>query len=592
MEKLIDKNSDMSVERHISLVLNLIKNYGQGFKNVYTDLFNLRDRLNEGKFHLAVLGQFKRGKSTLLNAILGENILPGSVLPATAIPTYISAGEQRSVRIIFNDESNSDFTSENVSEINHYLNDHISEDKNPVNKLGVKTVELFTPSPVLHHGLVLIDTPGIGSTHLHNTEATMAFLKDCDAAVFIFSPDPPITWAEIEFLQEVRQNLKKIIFVLNKSDYLPENDIEDVKKFILNVLHEKCGFPADSLFFTVSAKNGLISSVTNDRDLRNSSGMNELIEYISDFLVEEKDAVFSTAVSLKAADFVSEIIMRLNLSVRALELPIDDLESRMILFRKKIDSAIEQKIETGDILKGDRNRLLKTLNEQSELLKKKSLNLLNDIIEKHINHSEKLSENIVSAEFAESIPLFFDHELREMSEYFSKLVSERMSVHEGRNANLIEEIKKAASEIFEIPYTAGSSCNEMVVTKKPYWVKHSWNSSFIPLPENFIDSIVPGKIRTRRIKARLTRQAGDLSMANVENLSWVTLLNLDETFRKFTTEFDKKLHDVIHATEGALLETIRRSVEHRQGTSEELKKIKQDIESLSAVLYGLKKHSL
>jgi len=60
-------------------------------------LTSLRDRLAEGRFQLAVLGQFKRGKSTLLNALLGEDILPSSVIPLTAIPTFIRYGQERSI---------------------------------------------------------------------------------------------------------------------------------------------------------------------------------------------------------------------------------------------------------------------------------------------------------------------------------------------------------------------------------------------------------------------------------------------------------------------------------------------------------------
>ena len=56
-------------------------------------LDELEKRLSQGRFHLAVLGQVKRGKSTLLNALLGEDVLPSSVVPLTAIPTFIQYGD-------------------------------------------------------------------------------------------------------------------------------------------------------------------------------------------------------------------------------------------------------------------------------------------------------------------------------------------------------------------------------------------------------------------------------------------------------------------------------------------------------------------
>jgi GTPase Era involved in 16S rRNA processing len=592
MDKLISRNRAESAGYYLTEALDLIKDRLQGFGKIYTNLSELKDRLDEGRFHLAVLGQFKRGKSTFLNALLGENLLPGSALPATAIPTFIYPGKIHKIHIKFNNDTSFEFTSENVSEINRHLDRHISEEQNRENILGVKSVELFTPSPILQHGLVLIDTPGIGSTHRHNTEVTMNFLEECDAAVFIFSPDPPITEAELEFLQRVKPHVKKMIFVLNKSDYLPVDEIAEIRNFVKSVLIKNDFIKQDENIFTVSAKNGLAAAAADDKNLWIASGMNEFQTYTENFLSTEKDAVFFKAISAKALDMISEISMRLNIEVRSLELPLEDLQNRMTSFRKTINKALEQKLETEDILKGDRKRLLKTLDEQSDLLRKKALTLLNEIIEKNLLSSEKLSENRVSAEFAESIPPFFEHELKEISRQFNQLVSDRMAVHESRAALLIEEIKKAASEIFEIPYTGNAGTAAFIEARKPYWVKQSWKSSFVPIPDNLIDSIVPSAMRTKRIKERLKRQADDLSLSNVENLSWVTLQNLDDTFRKFTKEFDTKLQRIIDATEGAITETMKRSREHQSDTSEQVMWLKQKTEKISLISEGLKRLAL
>lgn len=189
----------------------------------------------------------------------------------------------------------------------------------------------------------------------------------------------------------------------------------------------------------------------------------------------------------------------------------------------------------------------------------------------------------MSAEFAESIPPFFEHELKDISVHFNQLVSDRMTVHEKRASGLIDEIKKAASEIFEIPYAETSGGGVFIENRKPYWVKQSWKSSFVPIPDNIIDSIVPAKVRTKRIKERLSRQAEDLSLSNVENLSWVTLQNLDDTFRKFSKEFDIKLQSIIDTTERALIEAIKKSREHQSDTADQLSVLKQKAEKISVI---------
>ena len=84
-------------------VINLMQR-GSDFQADAERLGKLAERLQEGRFHLAVLGQFKRGKSTLLNALLGEEVLPAAVVPLTARPTFIRHGEQRRVRVVFEDD--------------------------------------------------------------------------------------------------------------------------------------------------------------------------------------------------------------------------------------------------------------------------------------------------------------------------------------------------------------------------------------------------------------------------------------------------------------------------------------------------------
>jgi predicted GTPase len=87
----------------------------------------------------------------------------------------------------------------------------VTEEANPRNMLGVARVEVRLPSELLASGVVLIDTPGVGSTFQHNTAAANAVLEECDAALFVVSPDPPITEVEVQFLASVRQTVARII---------------------------------------------------------------------------------------------------------------------------------------------------------------------------------------------------------------------------------------------------------------------------------------------------------------------------------------------------------------------------------------------
>jgi predicted GTPase len=182
-------------------------------------LSRLRTRLDQGLLRVAVLGQFKRGKSTLLNALLGAPVLPTGVTPVTAIPTFIKSGPRATARIIFQDGKEPLLTTIE-GEVPGVLERSISEVKNPHNRLNVESVELEVRSEFLDQGIVLIDSPGVGSTFVHSSRAAEAVLVECDTAVFVVSSDPPITEVEVTDLGKVRELIQKIFFALNKVDLL------------------------------------------------------------------------------------------------------------------------------------------------------------------------------------------------------------------------------------------------------------------------------------------------------------------------------------------------------------------------------------
>ena len=261
--------------RLLSAAIARIEGLGQGYGHLAGQLGELRERLAQGRFHLAVLGQFKRGKSTLLNALLGEAVLPTAVVPLTAIPTFIRPGQTRAARIHFLDQrepQNAEVRT--AGQLGEFLTGFVTETGNPKNTLGVAQVEVFHPAALLlGKGVVLIDTPGIGSTFRHNTEATLNFLPQCDAALFLVSADPPITEVEVEFLRQVRSKVSRLFFILNKVDYLSDDDRKAALEFLRKALTEQAGMSADAAIFCVSARQGLEARAKGNDGLWAASGM-------------------------------------------------------------------------------------------------------------------------------------------------------------------------------------------------------------------------------------------------------------------------------------------------------------------------------
>ena len=172
---------------------------------------DLANRISEGRFYVACIGQFKRGKSTLINALIGDAVLPVGFTPVTAVPTVIRFGDQRRARIQAGDGSWQEVP---VSDLDQY----VSEEWNPENTKGIRGVEVFVPSRLLAGGMCFVDTPGLGSVFTGNTAATQAFIPHIDAALVVMGADPPLAGEELALVEAVAQHVQDIVLVLNKAD--------------------------------------------------------------------------------------------------------------------------------------------------------------------------------------------------------------------------------------------------------------------------------------------------------------------------------------------------------------------------------------
>ncbi len=302
---------------------------GTEFDHYRCKLTELNSRYSEGRFHLAVLGQFKRGKSTLLNALIGEPILPMGVVPVTAAPTFIQYAELPKITVQYQGGQVADeFSGVSTEERSAYLNKFVTEEGNPQNRLDVAEVQIDLPAPILKNGVVLIDTPRIGSTYRHNTLATLNFLEQCDSAMFLISADPPITEVELEFLRQVREKIPRLFFVMNKIDYLDESELEQALSFYKRVLSEQIEWDGEIPVFCVSARKGL--DARTDKDLQNwtSSGLEQLESFLVEFLAGEKFNALMDAVLRRSIDFIDAILMEAGIALQALQLPSNCLKKK------------------------------------------------------------------------------------------------------------------------------------------------------------------------------------------------------------------------------------------------------------------------
>ena len=251
---------------------------------------DLLARLAEDRFQLAVVGRFNGGKSSLMNAVMGQPLLPTGVRPLTSVITSVCYGSRPGIDVRFR---NGNLPAHGpVADLARYA----TEDGNPANEKGVQSVIVQAPIEKLRRGFYFVDTPGIGSDIAANSATTERFLPDADAVVFVTSFDSPMQAEETEFLDRVREYAGKIFYVVNKSDLVEA----EPRARILNDIHGRLQAntrQSESIrIFAVSARDALAAKLRGSVGDLTSSGLPELESALWIFLTDRKSREFLTRI--------------------------------------------------------------------------------------------------------------------------------------------------------------------------------------------------------------------------------------------------------------------------------------------------------
>ncbi|HTZ84936.1 MAG TPA: dynamin family protein [Candidatus Acidoferrales bacterium] len=281
----------------------------------------LTNKLAGDRFYLTVVGQFSRGKSTLMNAILGKEYLPSGFVPTTSAITAVSYGSREKVVLR---RSDTNLTSEiGIRD----LADFVTERINPGNRERIEMAEVQVPVDILQRGFFLVDTPGLGSAVKENTATTLNFLPSADGIVFVTSCDAPLTAGELGYLRECRSSVRKLFLVVNKMDLVPETERGEVLEYAKSKAQEELG-ETEVHLYAVSARDALSARLSADTAKLQNSGLPELEGAIVGYLTANKQGDFL----LQICDRASELLLANSI------LESQALLARVASLRKVIES--------------------------------------------------------------------------------------------------------------------------------------------------------------------------------------------------------------------------------------------------------------
>jgi len=317
----------------------------------------LSDRVRDGLFYVACVGQFKRGKSTLLNALVGHTVLPVGIVPVTAVVTVVRYGERLYARVRF---AAGGWQEIGTNELARY----VTEDENPENRAGVVAVEVFVPSRLLASGMCLVDTPGIGSVFAGNTEATRSFVPHVDAALVVLGADPPISADELALVKEIAKQCSEVLFVFNKADKLTQRELSDADKFTRRVIKERANIDGLRLFY-VSATERLAGQGP-------PRGWPELMDAL-DTLARRSGSDLVRAAEQRGLALLADRLSRhLDEQRGALLRPVEESERRVQALRSCVAEAERALSDLGHLFTAEQERLARIWSDRQEAFLKRA----------------------------------------------------------------------------------------------------------------------------------------------------------------------------------------------------------------------------
>ena len=307
-------------EKAANIIKDSIKIYEfLGMKTNAEKATKAYEKIKHDDFKTIVLGEFKRGKSTFINALLEDEILPNFATPCTAVINEVKYGEKAKAVLHFKDPLpegvNYSFNSDVAEHIRTHegskippmpiISDNLAEDlekyvvipdpaqdqEASVSESPYSKVELFYPIELCKNGVTIIDSPGLNE-HGTRTKVTIDYLSQVDAILFVMSCQALCSKTEMEFIENKIKTYghEDIFFICNRFDEVRENEKERLKSVTKARLAPLTSFGDSGVFF-VSAADALDGILDEEPELLEKSGMIPFEERLSEFFANERGRI-------------------------------------------------------------------------------------------------------------------------------------------------------------------------------------------------------------------------------------------------------------------------------------------------------------
>lgn len=286
-------------------------------------IHNALDVYKKSLFHFVIIGEVKKGKSSFINALLGESVLlPVDTEVATSTVYKVMYGDTKKYEVFFNPKINETDGSQGEppppleiteAEVEAYG----TEKGNPGNEKEVECISIHLPNPLLKAGVVIIDTPGLGGLFAEHGDITWRTAPNADAVCLVLdSVTAEASQPEIESLRKFLEKSEKldttspgVFFVQTKIDAVAESQWQAYRKRNLDILSESFSVSEAQLnYFPISSVLKADADAENDPASLEDSGFPQLIDFFNGTLLKEKERYFARQLLLPISSVIQEVL--------------------------------------------------------------------------------------------------------------------------------------------------------------------------------------------------------------------------------------------------------------------------------------------
>lgn len=326
-----------------------------------------REKLESHRFAVGIMGEFKRGKSTVINSLLEQEIMPADILPCSATMNRVTYDMQPHAELRMHDGS---VRRIQVEELTDYVTKLTSE--NESRAADVDEAVVFYPCRFCQNGVDIVDTPGLNDDERMN-KISEEIIPKLDAVIMVIVPGSPFSMSESEFVRNklMSSDLGRLIFLVNKIDTIRKADdraraVEGIKTKIRETVLEKMAdlYGKDSKqyedaqmklgnirVFPFSALDALEGKQSGDQEMINRSGTVPFEEALTKMLTEERGALeLGTPISVLQRTSL-EVAKNIETRRSAMAMDVGEFEARQKTALEQIKNLREEKKEEAKRLK-------------------------------------------------------------------------------------------------------------------------------------------------------------------------------------------------------------------------------------------------